>query len=149
MKKILVLLVGVVLYISYISEKKLNYNPSDFFVFVSFSNFEDRDYENKLLNTEFSKKVFIECLYSLLIKEELKSFSYIAKELKKPFVKLWITKEILVKILKELFYIWTDVKKNFCLSKISIICLTILFVSLSYLKLNLKTYQKIFLVLRC
>lgn len=152
-KKIKLLIGILVLVVSYFSQRNIDdrsfvYNP---FIATSYFELEGRDLENKTSQEHFIilKSLFIESVYEILLKEDLRSFSKVLEELKKPFVNFWIVKELIELVVNNVVYLFIDTKRYFGTLKILTTLVTFLFISLLYFKLYLKTYHPSVIVLRC
>lgn len=118
------------------------------FSFYCLFDLEDVNSQNFVLNTSLLKNIFFETIYTILVKEDLRSFQTILEELKRPFVNFWIISNVAYLVLNEVVYVFFELKKHFEVPTV-VSVVTFLFVFLFYFKLYLKTYKPILLVLRC
>lgn len=128
------------------TERDIGYN---FFISFSFFDLEETNSQNLSVDTGLLKSIFFETIHTILVKEDLRTFKPILDALKKPFVNFWIVNSVICLVATKVVYIFFDSKRYFKVPVSLVNIVTLLFITLFYFKLHLKTHKTTLLVLRC
>lgn len=148
-KKIMLSFLGLCIFVILTQEPSFYPNNEIASIGLSLSFSNQLELNATVQSIELLKSLFVYSIYQEFVKEELRSFKSITAILSKPFVNLWIVKEIIKFLSKQILYLIVEIRKLYIPKVSTLLKTTLLFVFLFYFKTRLKTYRFTPMVLRC